>query len=205
MSWMLACVAERSRCWRGTTSFIPTASTIGVRLSSLAFHSSGASNTEAKMARAFRPIRRTRIRRSECLRCSPLTTCFRPTLTAAARAHAQTRRLRRECRSYLSSRNGRGMSGHHIHIHTQFHNSKIFMREPRSKLKSPRLTAWRRSLVGRRLHPTKGRSACRVLPILGSREVRTTANASCVGRARYHRRRARRYGNQHLSNCLRRK
>ena len=57
----------------GMTSFIPTACTIGVRLSSPAFRLSGGLNIGARMAWAFRPIRRTRIRRSGCSRCTPLT------------------------------------------------------------------------------------------------------------------------------------
>jgi hypothetical protein len=65
----------------------------------------------------------------------------------------------------------------------------------------PRLTAWRWFLVGRRLHLTMGRSACRVLPTSTSREVRTTADASCTGRARHHRGLARRYGDRAFCNC----
>ena len=72
-------------------------------------------------------------------------------------------------------------------------------------LERPRLTAWRRFLVGRRLHLTMGRSACRVLPTSTSREVRTTAGASCTGRARHHRGLARRYGDKAFCNCIRRK
>jgi hypothetical protein len=46
-----------------------------------------------------------------------------------------------------------------------------------------------------------GRSACRVLPTSTSREVRATANASCTGRACYHRGLARRYGGRAFFNC----
>jgi hypothetical protein len=49
-----------------------------------------------------------------------------PTLTGAAGAQPPRRRLRRECRSYLSSRNERGLSRRRVHIPS----AKIFITSP---------------------------------------------------------------------------
>ena len=77
-------------------------------------------------------------------------------------------------------------------LHAAIPTAKIFITSP---------PAGRLSLVGRRLHLTTGRSACRVLSTSTSREVRTTANAGCINRARYHRGLARRYGGRAFFNC----
>ncbi len=85
-----------------------------------------------------------------------------PALTGASGAHAQTCRLRGECSSHLSTANRRGSGPHVAFLSTRnCTRAKNSCLKRGCKLKSPRLTAWRRSPVVRRLHLTMGRSASR--------------------------------------------